>query len=902
MDAVSFTRIGTFMKASKTKIAAALFLIVLGVVLFPGKKLNAAEEKSGSCGDNVTWTLDAEGTLTISGTGATNNYSIVGSPFNGKTEIKKVVINSGVTSIGSALFFDCSNLTNITIPNSVTSIGESAFWGCTSLIKITIPNSVTSIGSYAFYECTSLTKITIPNSVTFIGQDAFCACTSLASITIPDSVISIEFGTFDGCTSLTNITIPNSVTSIGDFTFNYCTSLTNITLPDSVTSIGNKAFVGCKKLSSITIKKSLYEQCKDAFTNISSDRFHFYDGTCGDNVFWTLDDEGTLTIFGTGATKDYNGNDRSPFDHKTDIKKVVINNGVTSIGYCLFLYCSNLTEVSIPNSVTSIGGGAFYQCPSLKNITLPNSVTSIGTDAFGYCTSLTSITIPNNVTSIGNFTFEYCTNLTNITISNSVTSIGTDAFGYCTSLTSVTIPDSVTSIGDYAFEYCTDLTSITIPNSVTSIGIGVFLKCSSLTSITIPKSVTSIGPSAFSNCSNLASIAIKKSLYEKCKNAFLNISSDKIHFYYNLKYTTDGNGSVTGPSDTFDSSAETLTMSPGTDYATDKVTWSDGSSEPVELKAVNGKYTMPKPSDGFDYDSDTVTISVTFRNVNHEITFKNYDGTVLEKKKVPEGEIPEYTGTITPEKPSAGGYSYEFAGWDTEPVAVTGPATYTATYTRKEIEYKVTFVDDDGVEICSDTVKYHEVPVFNGNTTPVRKETDTHKFTFTGWTDGKTTYSLDQGLPQIESDTTFSPVFDPVVKPVYTVGEVKGDGINSDIVIDVHRNVDDENCLTYFLGATIDGTEMKANDQYTATKGSTIITIKKDFLSTLSAGEHEVTVNFNDGSISTKVTIAAKANTNTSVPSTGEVTGPAAYIGLAFVADACACGAGIVLLKKRKEA
>ena len=598
MDAVSFTRIGTFMKASKTKIAAALFLIVLGVVLFPGKKLNAAEEKSGTCGDNVTWTLDDDGTLTISGTGAMNNYSVVGSPFYRKTEIKKVVINSGVTSIGSGLFSDCSNLTNITIPNSVTSIGKSVFRGCTSL-----------------------TKITIPNSVTYIGSGLFC-----------------------NCSNLTNITIPNSVTSIGNSTFQDCKSLTNITIPNSVTSIGDYAFLNCSNLTSITIKKSLYEQCKDAFPGISSDKFHFY---------------------------------------------------------------------------------------------------------------------------------------------------------------------------------------------------------------------------------------------------------------YDLKYTTDGNGSVTGPSDTFDSSAETLTMSPGTDYATDKVTWSDGSGDPVELKAVNGKYTMPKPSDGFDYESNTVTIRVTFKKVNHEITFKNYDGTVLEKKKVPEGEIPEYTGTIVPSKPSAGGYSFEFAGWDTAPVAATGPATYTATYTRKEIEYKVTFVDDDGAEICSDTVKYHEVPVFNGNN-PVRKETDTHTFTFVGWSDGKTTYTLDQGLPQIESDTTFTPVFDPVVKPVYTVGEVKGDGQNSDIVIDVHRNVDDENCITYFLGATIDGTEMKANDQYTATKGSTIITIKKDYTSTLSAGEHEVTVKFNDGSVSTKVTIAAKANTD--VPATGEVTGPASYIGLALVSVACVCGAGVVLLKKRKEA
>ncbi len=738
MNAVSFDRVGTILKASKTKIAAVLLLIMLGIVLFPGKKLNAAEEKSGTCGDNVTWTLDDEGTLTIAGTGAAKDYNRYVTPFNSKTEIKKVVINSGVTSIGSCLFYECSNLSEVSIPNSVTSIGNDAFDGCTSLTNITLPNSVTSIGRGAFANCTSLTNITIPNSITSISQSAFY-----------------------GCKSLTNITLPNSVTSIGNSAFADCTSLTNITIPNSVTSIGQSAFYGC--------------------------------------------------------------------------------------------------------------------------------------------TSLTNITIPNSVTSIGYYAFEYCTNLTNITIPNSVTSIGDYAFGYCTSLTSVTIPNSVTSISNSVFYGCTNLKSITIPNSVTSIGEMAFYYCKGISSITIPDSVTSIGKNAFAHCDELTSIAIKKSLYEQYKNAFTGISSDKIHFNYNLRYTTDGNGSVMGSSETFDSSAETLTMSPNKGFTVDKVTWSDGIGDPVELKAENGKYTMPKPSDSFNYSSGTVTIKVFFKKVEYEITFKNYDGTVLEKKKVPEGDVPEYTGTITPEKPSSGGYSFEFAGWDTTPVAVTGPATYTATYTRKEIEYKVTFVDDDGVEICSDTVKYHEVPVFNGNN-PVRKETDTHTFTFVGWSDGKTTYSLDQGLPQIESDTTFSPVFDPVVKPVYTVGEVKGDGINSDIVIDVHRNVDDENCITYFLGATIDGTEMKANDQYTATKGSTIITIKKDYLSTLSSGEHEVTVNFNDGSVSTKVTIAAKANTNTNLPATGEVTGQATYIGLTLIAAASACGAGIVLLKKRKEA
>ena len=597
-------------------------------------------------------------------------------------------------------------------------------------------------------------------------------------------------------------------------------------------------------------------------------------GTCGDNVKWVLDTDGTLTISGTGATKNYVA---CPFGETDDIKNVVIESGVTSIGDCLLYECTNLISVTIPDSVVRIGSYAFGSCYNLSNITIPNSVTYIGGGALSHCERLTNITLPDSITEINTHLFMGCKSLSSITIPNSVTSIELSAFGNCYHLSNITIPNSVTSIGDFTFEYCSSLTNITIPNSVTS-----------------------IGNEAFGGCDKLTSITIKKSLYEQCNNAFPNISSDKFNFlyYYNLRYTTDGNGSVMGPSETLDSSAETLTMSPNKGFTVDKVTWSDGIGDPVELKAVNDKYTMPKPSDSFNYGADTVTIKVFFKKVEYEITFKNYDGTVLEKKNVPYGNVPSYTGTITPSKPSSGGYSYTFAGWDTALVAVTGPATYTATYTWKEIEYKVTFVDYDGVEICSDTVKYHEVPVFNGNTTPVRKETDTHTFTFVGWSDGKTTYSLDQGLPQIESDTTFSPVFDPVVKPVYTVGEVKGDGINSDIVIDVHRNVDDENCLTYFLGATIDGTEIKANDQYTATKGSTIITIKKDFLSTLPAGEHEVQVVFNDGSISTKVTIAAKA----SVPSTGEVTGPAAYIGLTLIAAASVCGAGVVLLKKRKEA
>ena len=205
--------------------------------------------------DNLTWTLDADGTLTISGTGAMKNYDYDSnqSPVYKNSNVKKVVIEDGVTSIGESAFFYCSSLTSITIPDSVTSIGDYAFFNCSSLTSITIPDSVTSIGESAFYGCSSLTSITIPDGVTSIGNTAFSYCSSLTSITIPDSVTSIGDYAFRNCSSLTSITIPNSVTSIGNNTFRLCKSLTIITIPDSVTSIGESAFDNCKNLKTISL-------------------------------------------------------------------------------------------------------------------------------------------------------------------------------------------------------------------------------------------------------------------------------------------------------------------------------------------------------------------------------------------------------------------------------------------------------------------------------------------------------------------------------------------------------------------------------------------------------------------------------------------------------------------------
>ncbi len=287
-------------------------------------------------------------------------------------------------------------------------------------------------------------------------------------------------------------------------------------------------------------------------------------GSCGENVTYSfVESTGTLTISGTGNMRNYNDYDwdytneyKAPwYNYRSSIKKVVINNGVTSIGDYAFLNCKGLTSITIPNSVTSIGSYAFSSCRGLTSITIPNSVTSIGDMAFYYCTGLTSVTIPNSVTSIGNYVFSGCTGLTSIEIPNSVTSIGDFAFADCKGLTSITIPNSVTSIGGMAFYGCTGLTSVTIPNSVTSIGSSAFSGCTGLRSInvaednlnytsidgvlyskdkktlimcpngktgsiTIPNSVTSIGGSAFYRCTGLTSIEIPNSVTSIGEYAF----------------------------------------------------------------------------------------------------------------------------------------------------------------------------------------------------------------------------------------------------------------------------------------------------------------------------------------------------------------------------------------------
>ena len=276
------------------------------------------------------------------------DYNLYPTPspwFPQRDKIKKIVIENGVTNIGTCAFSYCKNLISVVIPNSVTSIGEYAFDGTGLLEKQ--PDGAIYIG-YFLYGYKGVmpenAKISIKEGTRGIADGAFSDFyQNLASITMPNSMKYIGKTAFKQCRNLTSITIPNSVIQIGDYAFYGCKGLTSINIPNSVTSIGNSAFMGCSGLASITIPNSV--------TSIET----------------------------------------STFRGCSSLSSVIISNSVLNIGNEAFYECSSLTSVTIPNSVKTIGDNTFYKCSSLAFVSIPNSMMSIGEMAFYDCKSLSKV-------------------------------------------------------------------------------------------------------------------------------------------------------------------------------------------------------------------------------------------------------------------------------------------------------------------------------------------------------------------------------------------------------------------------------------------------------------------------------------------------------------------------------
>ncbi len=432
-----------------------------------------------------------------------------------RSVLREIVLSDGITSIGSYMFYNCSELSFVDLPDTVTSVGDYAFCDCTCLAFAILGDSVTSIGKSAFDGCTSLICITIPEKVTTIGVSAFCNCTALTevefnAVSCDDLTDSAEVFYSAGTSEIgMTVTFGKSVTKIPAYLFfvnnsNYAPNIDSVTVSDSVTSIGNYAFYNSTSLTSLNL---------------------------GDSV----------TIIGESAF--YNCN---------KLASVILGDSVTTIRDSAFAKCASLTTAIIGKNVTTIGAAAFYRCISLTSVTIPDSVEILGNEAFKECTALKELTIPislNAVRSNDLPVFKDSTNIEKVTftkgngngvdydvspssadymytpwclsssvlkeiiLSDGITHIGNYAFKGCSKVSSITIPDSVTSIGNHAFDSCSSLSSISLPDSVTSLGNYVFYGCIGLKELTLPISLNAVHDNdypAFEGCTNVEKITFTK--------------------------------------------------------------------------------------------------------------------------------------------------------------------------------------------------------------------------------------------------------------------------------------------------------------------------------------------------------------------------------------------------------
>lgn len=344
-----------------------LLTLCLLAALMPTFALAEDFVASGSCGARqdiapITWTLDSSGTLTFRGKGEMRNFWTDKAPWYGmRDRIKTVIVQDGITNIGSYAFRDCANLTRVELARSVTSIPGGLF-NDTPIFKneSNWENGVLYVGTALIAVKGSVAgTFTVKPGTTVIGERAFFFA-DMTGVSLPDSLISICCNAFEQCRKLKAVSIPKSVKIIDNFAFAYCTELKNVTIPDTVERIGECAFVG----SGIYTDKSYWQgdvlyigtnliviapdiTLKDytvrAGTKLIADRAFYHSKTYAVNFPAGIKYLGNDTFYANGLTS------------------AVIPEGTVGIGHQTFAFNRGMTSVTIPLSVKTIAEGAFQE-------------------------------------------------------------------------------------------------------------------------------------------------------------------------------------------------------------------------------------------------------------------------------------------------------------------------------------------------------------------------------------------------------------------------------------------------------------------------------------------------------------------------------------------------------------
>ena len=439
-------------------------------------------------------------------------------------------------------------------------------------------------------------------------------------------------------------------------------------------------------------------------------------GTCGNNLTWVIDDNGTLTISGSGEMNDWSEDYHSPWYENDNITEVIVCEGTESIGNYAFLRNHGIKTVSLPKGIKRIGNNSFQGCTGMYSINLPNSINSIGDTAFAACYSLDNVVLPDSITKIKAYTFWGCVKLKNLVIPDSISEIEKWAFPECSSLTNVIIPYGVSYIGYQTFWHCSCLKSVSIPSSVTWIQGEAFSNCKELDNVYIPNSVTEIEPSAFEKCENLKKITIPDSVTWIGSNCFRNCEKVGIYGYSGTvaeEYANDNNlrfvslGTSIGSCDisisnslyVYDSTAKkpsvtvkngSTTLTSGMDYT---VSYSDNTN------AGTGKATITGAGKYTGSVTKTFTInakSISGATVTLSQTSYIYDG----NEKKPAVTVKDGSKTLT----NGTDYTFSYSNninVGTAKVTVTGKGNYSETTSKN---FTITEASKTDISKCTVTL------------------------------------------------------------------------------------------------------------------------------------------------------------------------------------------------------
>ena len=222
-----------------------------------------------------------DGTLTLTGTGATWSYDVesgMAQPwYNSKDQVTAIVVEEGITALGDDLFCELPNLAQVSLPDSLTEIGRKAFSNAVSLEEIDLPAGLQQIGNQAFFGCQSLGAAELPEGLESMGMMAFAGCTEMQQVTLPASLTKISYGCFTSCYSLEEVEFPETVTEIYESAFADCENLRAIRFNGDAPTIAYNAFAG-------VIADAYYDSSLDGWDEATLDDY-------GGSLNWITEEE-----------------------------------------------------------------------------------------------------------------------------------------------------------------------------------------------------------------------------------------------------------------------------------------------------------------------------------------------------------------------------------------------------------------------------------------------------------------------------------------------------------------------------------------------------------------------------------------------------------------------------------